>query len=867
MKPPQPVPIEDVLAQRDWVRRLARGLVANAADQDEVEQETWLRVLRRPPHAGGSIRSWLARVARSVRIDAHRADRQRLAREQRVARPESQSVADVVAQADTFRAVVDVAYGLEEPQRTVVLLRYFEDLSIPEIAKRLSIDEEAVRSRLRRALARMRERLDEAAGGDRSAWLGAVAGVAGLRRYGGRVGGASAAAAVAGGVLMSTTKVAAAVVVLAVLGWWAWRGIDTEPTPQAAPVAASSSEPGPASAEDRSSPRHTRTRARAVENPESPGSGAAEDHAAAVDALAPSLLKPETHGADLIDVTRRVVDERGALVVGAMVGVFQARRLGNTAFLGAGFSITTRTDENGSFTARVPRGAPNLVARVSAEGFVDAEAALVEGETELRVRLQPAWTLRGVVVARDTSQPVAGISVLAFRAGTNEVVGAGPTDAEGKFAIARVPVETLDVRVEELPQAPSGTVTGATYTVTVGVGATKPARFALARVAGVPPHSGELRIELARALTIEGRIVDSQGAPVSARVSLSVIGQNAQGGPDYSVRRRFDIQDDRGAFRVDGLGEGLYDLAFEPYPPDAGASATGQTISAARVASVAAGTRDLTVVLAAGAPIRVRVLGPDGKPIQGGYVYVAETGRLAGDHGTVMAEPGPEGIFATAPLDRSKTFNLLFTGFPSCLQAKREGLRPGDEEVVVRLERGGRIAGQVLDEDGRAVAAMVPVRASAQDVSVPGVGTGWVGYTDSAGKFALDTLGDHAFTIAAGGGDSGFIAAAEIRDVRIGRNDLVLRVRRGVEITGRLRDRAGRPVRTHLMNAHAVEPGGASVWATSASTKIDGDDGRFTLRGVSPGRVRLSCYIGDRFVELGEFDAPAKDLELTLPER
>lgn len=866
MKPPQPVPIERVLAQRDWVRRLARGLVTNAADQDDVEQETWLRTLRQPPHEGGSIRSWLARVVRSVRIDSLRAERQRRAREARVARPEAERVEDVVAQADTFRAVVDAAYALEEPQRTVVLLRYFEELSPREIAERLGIDEEAVRSRLRRALARMRERLDAAAGGDRSAWIGAVAVVAGLPRRGRRIGGASAAAVVAGGVLMSITKVAAAVAVLVAIGWWAWDTTVATPPTQKSPEAVATEDAEPTAVDHRAPVRHERTRARAADETAAPGEEDRSRDAPTADPLLTALGKPERQGPELIDLTRRVVDERGAAVAGAAVLVTQARRMGNTLVLGSALSVSAQTDANGSFTARVPRDAANLVARVSVDGFVDAEAALVDGETEMRVRLKPAWTLRGVVVARDTSRPVAGMLVVALRAGTDDGVGSAATDAEGRFAIARVPVESLDLRVGERIEAPDGLVR-TTVTTTFGSGSSKPDHFALARVAGIAPYSGELRVELAPALSIEGHVIDSQGAPVRARLFLSVIGQTAQGGPDYTVRRLVYIEDEQGAFRVDGLGEGLYDLAFEPAPASAPAPTAGRTIGAVRVGSVAAGTRDLRVVLPEGARIRVRVLGPDGTPVKGGYIYVSETGRTPGDHGTVMAEPGPDGVLVTPTLDGSKTFDLLITLFPGCLQARREGVRPGNEELVVQLERAGRISGQVVDEDGRPVGAKVPVRATAQDVTVQGVGTGWVCSTDATGKFSLDSLSDHVFVLAAGGGDSGYMAVAETRDVRLGRDDVVLRVRRGVEITGRLRDRDGSPVRTHYLSAQSLEPGSGNVWATGATTKIEGDDGRFTLRGVPPGRVRLSCYVGDRFVELGEFDAPAKDLELTLPGR
>ena len=54
--------------------------------------------------------------------------------------------------------------GLPEPQRVAVLLRYYEDRSLPEIAQRLKRSRAGVASLLRRGLSRLREQL--ATGGE-----------------------------------------------------------------------------------------------------------------------------------------------------------------------------------------------------------------------------------------------------------------------------------------------------------------------------------------------------------------------------------------------------------------------------------------------------------------------------------------------------------------------------------------------------------------------------------------------------------------------------------------------------------------------------------------------------------------------------
>ena len=66
--------------------------------------------------------------------------------------------------------MIEAVQGLDEPYRAVVVHRFFDALTVAEIAALGGDPEDTVRTRIRRALARLRERLDETHGGDRRAW-------------------------------------------------------------------------------------------------------------------------------------------------------------------------------------------------------------------------------------------------------------------------------------------------------------------------------------------------------------------------------------------------------------------------------------------------------------------------------------------------------------------------------------------------------------------------------------------------------------------------------------------------------------------------------------------------------------------------
>lgn len=167
-----------LLAEAGWVRRLAGRLLLDPAAADDVAQDTLAAALQGRPSDGRKLRAWLAGILRNLVRTRTRSDAHRGLREERAHRPEpAPSPHDVLERGERFRLVVEAVFELPEPYRTTVLLRYFDGLSTPEIAERTGASTGAIRTRLSRGLAKLREELDRRHGGDASEWLAAVAGL------------------------------------------------------------------------------------------------------------------------------------------------------------------------------------------------------------------------------------------------------------------------------------------------------------------------------------------------------------------------------------------------------------------------------------------------------------------------------------------------------------------------------------------------------------------------------------------------------------------------------------------------------------------------------------------------------------------
>ena len=175
MDRPSPIEPEVVLEHLDEVRQLARALVHGEADVEDVVQETALVALTHPPREPGRPGAWIAGVTRNVARSLRRRTTRQKRREDAARRADVEAPTDVIAaRIEAQRSVLKVARDLKEPYRTVVFLRYFQDLTPTEIAARLGLSLATVKTRLRRGLELLRHRMDKEHAGSRREWMVAL---------------------------------------------------------------------------------------------------------------------------------------------------------------------------------------------------------------------------------------------------------------------------------------------------------------------------------------------------------------------------------------------------------------------------------------------------------------------------------------------------------------------------------------------------------------------------------------------------------------------------------------------------------------------------------------------------------------------
>lgn len=128
------------------------------ADAEDVVQECFLALLRpecRFDPARTAIRTYLFGAVRNQSLNRLRRREQGLAPEAADHRtPETETLRGEVAD-----AVASAIAELPETQREVILLSHYEQLSLAEIAEITQLEVTAVKSRLQRARATLRETL------------------------------------------------------------------------------------------------------------------------------------------------------------------------------------------------------------------------------------------------------------------------------------------------------------------------------------------------------------------------------------------------------------------------------------------------------------------------------------------------------------------------------------------------------------------------------------------------------------------------------------------------------------------------------------------------------------------------------------
>jgi RNA polymerase sigma-70 factor (ECF subfamily) len=151
--------------------RTAYVITGSAAEAEDAAQDGFVKAFRaldrfRP---GAPPRPWLLRIVANEARNRVRSTQRRLGLELRLAErfrpgdaapsPEAASVA-----AEDRVRLLGFINDMDEEDRLVIATRYFLELNGEEAAAALGIPEGTVKSRLSRALARLRTRYEEAAG-------------------------------------------------------------------------------------------------------------------------------------------------------------------------------------------------------------------------------------------------------------------------------------------------------------------------------------------------------------------------------------------------------------------------------------------------------------------------------------------------------------------------------------------------------------------------------------------------------------------------------------------------------------------------------------------------------------------------------
>jgi RNA polymerase sigma factor (sigma-70 family) len=765
----------DLLVHASWVKRIAADLVEGDL-ADDVAQDVWEVSIRRPPDDRSAPRAWLRTVVLNLVRSGYRRERRRQVRETAaslVASAAGDSPEEQTIRTELQRQLAEQILTLREPYRQAVFLRYVEDLSAAQIARRLHVPAGTVRRRLKVGLDRMRENLGAAQPRVRGLWArlllplapaSALAPTPAPSRHG-WPGPAPRPAAVASGRALALGALVALPLIIAALAPGASPRETSRASARAAPAAARAPVFVPAPPD----PTETGMRTPADPPAASPLSGAVEG---------------------------RVLDTDGNGLPGATVTAWSTR-----SDRASPREQVVQADAHGHYRIPLPPG--RYVLRATSPDFAQARSWLdLRGTSRIDLRLHRPARLVGRVVDRVTGLPQPGglvtVTSRQTRARTAPVDAAGAFSVEvepGRYRVSARrgplfgvsepvqarPAENANVQValartaavhgRVLGDEPAGGDGLAGVTVRVRSASDRAACRGFQahttsaddggyRLEGLPPcdltlelqargyvrrslrlagwtGSADRRLDarLAIASVLSGQVRDAAGAPV-AGATIHYMEANPAG-PERAPGRV--VSDDKGLFEVDGLPPG--DLWIVAQHRRGSASLGPEPLGAGE-------RRRLLVKLGPPAWISGRVAYPDGAPVAGFSLQAVATrdDRTVGTPS--VAVTGEDGAFSIGPLVAGPvSLGPMRTWFvvprgpragsePLALTLAQGEARGGVQLTVVRPE--GRLQGMVTDQRGLAVAgATVDVflenRSTRADFEVRA-------FTDDAGRFELGDL-------------------------------------------------------------------------------------------------------------------------------
>jgi len=152
-----------VAVHGDRLLRSACLLCGDPVEAQDLVQETFLQALRSAPRFAGrsSVYTWLHGILLNLTRHYHR-DRYRIIYDEELAQSEMTEFEAPPSSLDhvvSSQALQTALRQLSEPHREVLVLRYFENMKIQELAAHLDVSPGTVKSRLHYALAEMQKLL------------------------------------------------------------------------------------------------------------------------------------------------------------------------------------------------------------------------------------------------------------------------------------------------------------------------------------------------------------------------------------------------------------------------------------------------------------------------------------------------------------------------------------------------------------------------------------------------------------------------------------------------------------------------------------------------------------------------------------
>ena len=802
----------EVLTQHSgFLRALAQGILKDEQLAEDAVQDALVASLESPREATPNLVAWLLTVTRHAAIRIRRGASRRSDREAAVARRESQtSSIEDVERAEMLSRITSAVVALPDPYRSVLLARYYQGLSPAAIADRERIPLTTVKSRLARAHALIRERLDRASGGDRTQWQ------SGLLILLGRTSTSPPVVASYSfllPLLAMKTKLGLALLIVALLAlgfleFRADRGSDSVANASSLDLGgASAGEPRPAE-----------------------GAAAGAARVAAVDspmvAAAPSIdheqelriLVVATDGTPIADATVVIVHPGARQLPGLLEDDAQ---LDQQVAQG-------RSDSNGqcSFQLETRR---HYDVTASAPGFARACSRSRYPGLELRMVLPRAATLVGSVTSAADGSPVAGARVQA-RLGVLGSLGDDgfetQTDARGHFELGDLPADAgeLLVYARGFPL--------------------RSHRVGVLRAG----ERREMQIALVPGALVRGQVTDGS-------TKLPIAGATVQISSTHDVNRA--TTDDQGRYSLHGAirGETTRLTAKAPGYGDFQVSATPGADGEV--------TRD--IFLLPGRRAKGRVVNSSGAPIANADIVVSADAQPGDTYQFEQRRAQTDGLgrfeFSGLRVDLRHTLLVHVDGLASAVrdfpERESDAMELELEDIV--LAPPAMIAGHVLDRAGKPVSGrwvLLDGEPSDRDAWKPAA-EGGVGYKDSEGfgfgriQARIDERGRYCFGELPGGsyrlwaGEKGFAHGAELRlDLQDGEQllDVDLTLDTEPSIRGVIVDSLGQPVESASVHAWAPDP--AKTGYTSVTYALPALDGSFELCGLEPGSYNLQCTEG-----------------------